>query len=345
MSDNKDSKTEKDDIDNQSASSSLAGENVIKIPINLENDKALEKITKAQLCDIIKNLNIELKEAKRQFAIRDSLLKSQQEENSADTKFNWSTTEIAAFLDSQKLVDDSFKGMRIGWNTESKKLDKPVTTEYQKINKCKNDEDVPRTEVRNNPNTPKFHGNLNEDVDDWLYKVQINLELAQILEDRFLAHLTNYCIGKAGLFMRRLRESYVSNFKTLTWKLFREAFIRRYRPIDHVRRIRNQLIQLRQGNDFNAYVDQFQQLVNQVDSDEFSEQEKLHYFIEGLHQDTKFQVISKHINTLETANLVAAEFDSCKAKQVYPVQFAQSKSGNQHNNNRQQYKPYNQNRK
>ncbi len=131
--------------------------------------------------------------------------------------------------------------------------------------------------------------------------------------------------------MRRLRESYENKFTPLTWLTFRESFIKRYKPFDHVRRIRNQLIQLRQGNDFNSYVDNFQQLLNQVESREFSPQEKLHYFTEGLRHDTRFQVVSKQCTSVETAILVASEFDSCRSKQVYTVQFAKSKSKLQSN--------------
>jgi hypothetical protein len=85
----------------------------------------------------------------------------------------------------------------------------------------------------------------------------------------------------------------------MTWQMFRDSFIKRYRPIDHILRIRNQLIQLRQGNDFSSFVDNFQQLLNQVDSNEFSQQEKLQYFIEGLHPDTRFQVVSKQCSNIE----------------------------------------------
>jgi hypothetical protein len=116
----------------------------------------------------------------------------------------------------------------------------------------------------------------------------------------------------------------------MTWQMFRDSFIKRYRPFDHIRRIRNQLIQLRQGNDFSSFVDNFQQLLNQVDSNEFSQQEKLHYFIEGLHPDTRFQVVSKQCSNIEQAILVASEFDSCKHKQVYPVQMAQNNFHNKH---------------
>jgi hypothetical protein len=37
-----------------------------------------------------------------------------------------------------------------------------------------------KTFLKLDSNTPKFHGNANEDVDDWLFKVKINLDIAQI---------------------------------------------------------------------------------------------------------------------------------------------------------------------
>ncbi len=101
-------------------------------------------------------------------------------------------------------------------------------------------------------------------------------------------------MGKAGVFMRRLRESSDHKYYKLTWNAFCDAFLQRYKPFDHIRRVRNQLINLRQGNDF-------QHLLNQVPAAEISEHEKMHYFIEGLHPDTRFQVIAKHCNTVLVA--------------------------------------------
>ena len=94
-------------------------------------------------------------------------------------------------------------------------------------------------------NSPKFHGNLNEDKDDWLYKIRINLDIASIPELRYLEFITNYCISKAGIFLRRLRESHENKDEVLTWAKFKTAMITRYRPVDNSRRIRNQLMTLK----------------------------------------------------------------------------------------------------
>ena len=128
----------------------------------------------------------------------------------------------------------------------------------------------PKKILKLDPNTPKFHGNHNEDVDDWLYKIKINLIIASIPEDRYLDFLTNYCISKAGVYLRRLRESYSEQRKILTWNELRAHFIKRYRPVDHIRRVRNQLISVKQNNSVQDYIDNFMSLVNQIGNHELT---------------------------------------------------------------------------
>ncbi len=163
------------------------------------------------------------------------------------------------------------------------------------------------------PNTPKFDGNHNEDVDDWLYKIKKNLNIASIPEDRYLDFLTNYCISKAGIYLRRLRESYTEQRKIRTWNELRANFIKRYRPVDHIRRVRNQLMSLKQNNSVQDYIDNFMSLVNQIGKHELTKKETLNYFVEGLQNDAKFQIHSRKIEELDDAILIASELESCKS--------------------------------
>jgi hypothetical protein len=66
----------------------------------------------------------------------------------------------------------------------------------------------PKTILKLDPNTPKFHGNVNDDVDDQLLNIKINLDIAQIPAVTYIDYLTNYCVGKAGTC-----EGYVSRKK------------------------------------------------------------------------------------------------------------------------------------
>ena len=335
-----------ENLDNEdSADEEPTESSIIQLPINMDDEKSFKNITKAQLVNVIKGLTKDiaaLKDAKSE--IKPTLL-NQEDLLKAPV---WDSGQIAEFMRSQNAVNNSFKFKLPEPHTDELRPN-PFSGMYEKIEYdarnpgtlthiFKHDKDIPFPRenkiLKLDTNTPKFHGNVNEDVDDWLYKVKINLDIAQIPSDKYFDYLTNYCVSKAGTFMRRLRESFDQKFTVLSWPTFRESFIKRYRPFDHVRRIRNQLIQLRQGNDFNSYVDNFQHLLNQVDTKEFSPQEKLHYFTEGLHPDTRFQVVSNRCTSVDHAILIAAEFDSCRSKQVYSVQFAQNKSARQYH---QQY--------
>jgi hypothetical protein len=296
------------------AASSAEGEidenTLTNIPININDKDLIKKITKNQLVEIIKKLSkdieslkvkplptIETQEDKPPNPNLDpAKLSDPSKPSDSSTSSDlfkpvaWDTHQIEAFMRSQNEVNNSFE-----FNENSQEnTNKSAFSEKNPLNSRQagvltqvithefdNYRPPDKKILKLDPNTPKFHGNVNEDVDDWLYKVKINLEITQIPADKYFDYLTNYCVGKAGIFMRRLRESYESKFSRMTWQMFKDSFIKRYRPFDHIRRIRNQLIQLRQGNDFSSFVVNFQQLLNQVDSNEFSQHEKLHYFIEG----------------------------------------------------------------
>ena len=312
--------------------------NLISIPVDLDDPKLQEKLTKTQLYSVIKNLNNQLVELTNKF-------------NNKTPDIEGIVENVIKKLDSQKFVKETNDILQpvsgLPWTMEQiesfmqpsvaleNKNEKIVSgSNIKEDGKILCSGNVPHTShsipsppsaqrvLKMDPNTPKFHGNVNEDVDDWLYKVKINLDIAAIPAHLYCDFITNYCVGKAGVFLRRLREHYSSQFQKLTWSELHAAFIKRYRPIDHTRRIRNQLMQMRQGNDFHAYVDQFQQLLNQLEPDELSEQEKLHYFTEGLHSETKFQIISRKVRTLDSAILIASEFDSCRQKTIVSVQMA-----------------------
>jgi RNase H-like domain found in reverse transcriptase/Reverse transcriptase (RNA-dependent DNA polymerase)/Integrase zinc binding domain/Ty3 transposon capsid-like protein/gag-polyprotein putative aspartyl protease/Zinc knuckle len=155
-------------------------------------------------------------------------------------------------------------------------------------------------------NTPKFHGNSNEDVDDWLYKIRRNLTLASIPESKWFDAITNYVQGKAGVYFRRLREG-----GYITYAVFEKTFRSRFRPLDHISRVRNKLIHLKQSGSFDDYLDTFLVLCTQLESNELSDKEKLHYFKEGLHPETKFQVVAKDIQDFDEAIQIASQYESC----------------------------------
>ena len=312
---------------------------LINVPLDLANDKTKNKITKEELYTAIielhkKNQETEnkLKEVEKKYSqvtINDEFLNKNAFKSSISSSVpldkenlserNKNDEDGCSKFFNSATPNYNFERKKTTWN-RSESTSPPrssgfnIPFDYTHM--------VPKI-LKLDPNTPKFYGNQNEDVDDWLYKIKINLEIALIPEDKYLDFITNYCLSKAGVFLRRIRESYSAKFKKLTWNELRENFIKRYRPIDHVRRIRNQLMSVKHTNSFNEYVDNFQHLMNQLEPNELSNREKLHYFIEGLQNDAKFQIISRQINSLDEAILIASELESCKSRNVHSVQMAQ----------------------
>ena len=312
---------------------------LINVPLDLANDKTKNKITKEELYTAIielhkKNQETEnkLKEVEQKYskvtineeflnknAFKSSISSSVPLDKENLSERNKNGEDGCSKFFNIATPNNNFERKKTTWN-RSESTSPPrssgfnIPFDYTHM--------VPKI-LKLDPNTPKFYGNQNEDVDDWLYKIKINLEIALIPEDKYLDFITNYCLSKAGVFLRRIRESYSAKFKKLTWNELRENFIKRYRPIDHVRRIRNQLMSVKHTNSFNEYVDNFQHLMNQLEPNELSNREKLHYFIEGLQNDAKFQIISRQINSLDEAILIASELESCKSRNVHSVQMAQ----------------------
>jgi len=240
-------------MSDQEASSSAdceIDENTLtNIPINIDDKDFIKKITKSQLFEIIKNLSkdivslkvkplptIETQEDKPPNSNLDPSKLSDPSKPSDSSKSSdlfkpiaWDTNQIEAFMRSQNDVNNSFK-----FNENSQEnINKSAFSEKNPFNsrqagvltqvithESENYRPPDKKILKLDPNTPKFHGNVNEDVDDWLYKVKINLEIAQIPADKYFDYLTNYCVGKAGIFMRRLRESYESKFSRMILRVY-----------------------------------------------------------------------------------------------------------------------------
>jgi hypothetical protein len=215
---------------------------IVKFPLNVDDAKSIKNISKTQLVEVIKSLkkDIEALQAAQLESKPTSKPENEIKSSVSTNELTWNNEQLAAFLLSQNEVINSVKcpaekkpelkdNPSLSNMYERMEYDsrKPGVITHVFDHESAKDKQYQKTILKLDPNTPKF------------------------VNEKYFDYLTNYCVGKAGTFMRRLRESYENKFTPLTWLTFRESFIKRYKPFDHVRRIRNQLIQLRQGNDFN----------------------------------------------------------------------------------------------
>ena len=194
--------------------------NVVSVQLDLADANLINKITKQDLIDTIGNLQKQFQE----ISVANKALQT------ANSKLQQNASNL----------EEENKSLNFKYNKLQKESTLKPISSSQFPNSGDDSDDTNRSISKIHKldsNTPKFHGNANEDVDDWLYKIQINFRLASIPEKLYVDYLTNYCLGKAGIFLRRLRDSYEKKFESLSWKLLQKEFIQRYRPIDHERKI------------------------------------------------------------------------------------------------------------
>jgi hypothetical protein len=215
------------DQDASSSADSEIDENTLtNIQVNIDDKDFIKKITKSQLVEIIKNLSKEIESLKVKplptVVSKDKLSDPSKPSDCSESSdlfkpIAWDTYQIEAFMRSQNDVTNSFK---FNDNTQENKNKSDFSEKIQYnsrqpgvvthviTHEAENHRPPDKKILKLDPNTPKFHGNMNEDVDDWLNKVKINLDIAQIPSDKYFDYLTNYCVGKTGIFIRKLRESY-----------------------------------------------------------------------------------------------------------------------------------------
>ena len=73
-------------------------------------------------------------------------------------------------------------------------------------------------------------------------------------------------------------------------------------------------------------------LVNQKGTHELTWKETFHYFVEGLHNNAKFQILSRKIEKHDDANWKASKLEYCKSRNVHSVQVAQLQNFRNRNN-------------
>jgi hypothetical protein len=104
-----------------------------------------------------------------------------------------------------------------------------------------------------NPTQKTFAGNANESVDSWLYSINLNLEAANIPEDRKLIQVAGYLSGAAQQFYAQCRREYPN----LNWQTFQEKLVKRFKPENFQSILYNKLNELRQNGPLAKHLEKF----------------------------------------------------------------------------------------
>ena len=156
-------------------------------------------------------------------------------------------------------------------------------------------------------NTPIFQAK-GVSVDEWFYVMEQALELANIPRSKVLSLVSSYVTGTA----LQLLIAYSDTIRA-DWNGFKAILREHFLP---QRRLRQQLVSLRCTESIDGYNKKFLSLVTQIVN--ITETDKLFYYVEGLHAQAKFQVLSKEPGSLTLAMAIATQYETCinKAKET-----------------------------
>ena len=142
-----------------------------------------------------------------------------------------------------------------------------------------------------------FHGYENENLERWMEKLRLHLERRRIKTDSkaALAEIALDLAGPAESFFRSLAVSDKDDFEKL-YIMLRERFSSK----DRVWRMRQKLNARKQGP--NEPLDRYlEDLQHMFDNLELTEEEKVWFFTQGLHTDTRKEVLMRQPRTFREA--------------------------------------------
>lgn len=171
-----------------------------------------------------------------------------------------------------------------------------------------------------NTNTKKFSGEKYQDVDDWLFHMNVSLRNARIPEHDRVDHAILFLNGKAFTYIRFVREYYEQNSKQFNWNEFCNSLRKRFKSSSNESIIRKKLSTLRQNTDsYDTYLNQYLSLCNQATYKEISEKDRFEYFLSGLRTDLREDIVNKQITSLYEAILAAQESDEKHQSKINAV--------------------------
>jgi hypothetical protein len=156
-------------------------------------------------------------------------------------------------------------------------------------------------------NTPIFTSKPGENILDWLFVIENNLQLANVPAPMHIVAVSSYLKGTAMQMLKAFRKRGQTD-----WLLFKKDLLRTFRPVDHERIIRTKLLNLKQTDNFDKFSNDFLYWANQIP--EMSEADKLACFMQGLRPLTKVELVIKEVKTINEAILLATAIEHARSE-------------------------------
>jgi hypothetical protein len=159
---------------------------------------------------------------------------------------------------------------------------------------------------------PVYSGKDEEDLDAWIYKMTQYMTIRRISNSEMLRRIPSFLDKLALGWYRQLQEDIeVGHKHTLeSWDDFEQEIRRNFEAPNLQQEVRTKLKRLRQGDSVRQYIFGFRSLLAKVT--DMSEDDRIHYFVSGLKEDTRAECDYKAPRTLSEAIIIAQNFDHSK---------------------------------
>lgn len=211
-----------------------------------------------------------------------------------DDDFNW--------VNEKETEKDKMYNNIKKWKTKKILTDEGINDDYisqYKINNCTKE---PKMSNMNSQQSC-FSGELNENIDNWLFEVNINMASSNTPEDRKLLRAAGYLRGTALQTFKLI----VNENKNITWDECQEELRKAYRAEDHEDNVLIEMGLLKQTGTIREYVNKFKYLANQVYGE--SERVKIMQFVNNLDIYLGKEIKYKKPKTLHEAMQIAIDYE------------------------------------
>lgn len=154
---------------------------------------------------------------------------------------------------------------------------------------------------------PEFEGKTSEDVEEWLFSLQLNFDANDTAADKRVK-LAAASLRGAALTWWRAQMLSKKELAPSTWDAFADSITAAFQPINPIQAARDKLDNLKQTTSVAAYAHAFRNLALRIP--DLSDADKLQRFIHGLKLNTQREIKIRAPSTFEDAVNMADRYDS-----------------------------------
>jgi predicted transcriptional regulator len=154
-------------------------------------------------------------------------------------------------------------------------------------------------------NLPKFGGNSTDNYDDWIFLVESYKKFNGVKDEQMMGLILPLVRGQALQILKRMLLTDID----VSWSSYKKELKLTYQTDTKSRKLRKELKELKQGNDFDGFLTKFRTLSNQLP--DMSEKEMLEHFIDALKPKLRYELIKDKIEDLQEAMRTARIFEEC----------------------------------